>query len=125
VSSRTSTTSKFSPMMITNSPLQESTMLQSIANTKDTLSISIHYQISKSQKFMDSMRMLLSQKIKTKLTKLFRLSFFVNHNPVEVVVMEIKMLRPTSSVIQFSQNFQDYLMLKLLKRSIQSLTTKV
>lgn len=125
MSSRTSTTSKFSPMMITNSPLLESTMLQSIANTKDTLSISIHYQISKSQKFMDSMRMLLSQKIKTKLTKLFRLSFFVNHNPVEVVVMEIKMLRPTSSVIQFSQNFQDYLMLKLLKRSIQSLTTKV
>jgi len=85
-------------------------MLQSIANSKDTLSISIHFQISKSLKFMDSMRMLLSQKIKTKLTKLFQLSFFVNHNPVEAVVMEIKMLRPTSSVIQFLQSFQDYLM---------------
>jgi len=56
------------------------------------------------------MRMLLSQKIKTKLTMLLRLSFFVNHNPVEAVVMEIKMLRPTSFVIQFSLNFQDYLM---------------
>jgi len=85
-------------------------MLQSIVNSKDMLSTSILFQISKSQKFMDSMRMLLSQKIKTKLTMLLRLSFFVNHNPVEAVVMEIKMLRPTSFVIQFSLNFQDYLM---------------
>lgn len=85
-------------------------MLQSIVNSKDMLSTSILFQISKSQKFMDSMRMLLSQKIRTKLMMLLRLSFFVNHNPVEAVVMEIKMLRPTSFVIQFSLNFQDYLM---------------
>jgi len=66
------------------------------------------------------MKMQLLQKIRMRQMKLLTPFLSANQALEEAEVREIKMLSQTSFAILFLPKFQTYLMLLLLKRSIQS-----